>query len=222
MTYKFTCEYNGANYCGFQRQKNGNTIQAELESALEKYFNQKITIHASGRTDTGVHARNQTCSFQYVGAGRPCRTVELALNSFLPHDISIRNLEHANETFNARFDAKRKTYSYKCYVSPHRSPLRNPYMLQLYKQPCIETAHKRAGELIGTHDFTKFSSANTDKENKVRTIYSLDIKTHFDEIHILITANGFLRKMARRIVSHLLNLNSTAPAHGLCLESVEY
>lgn len=283
MTFRFTCEYNGKNFCGFQRQKNGISIQQVLEEAFSKYFGQDIGITASGRTDSGVHAKGQVCSFQRDAGPSNCRSiarsgeenpryashtmnnkglfrVETAVNSWLPSEVCVRDLRIVDDSFNARFDVRAKTYVYRCFVSPHRSPLRDGTMLQLYKKPDLGQIELAAKYLVGTHDFTAFSSASSDKENRVRTIHSLEVVTFgrdgaghlggvnveggINEISFVIRGNGFLRNMVRIIVGTLLEVGEgrrmpddvrvvlesrdrtlagkTAPAHGLCLESVEY
>jgi len=258
MTLKFLCEYDGTNYCGFQRQKNGPSIQQTIEDALSKYFKCEITLVTSGRTDAGVHAKGQTCSFRLdyekfnpkfdISNDQKyndiMRKIELGINSFLPSDIAIRSLEVVQDDFNARYHATSKTYIYKCYTSHVQSPLRNRFMWQLYKMPCIKSMKDAAQFLIGEHDFSSFSSTHTDKEDKVRNILGLDILQSEDEISFVIKGTGFLRNMVRIIVGTLLDTGykvieikdmqrillskdrsqagKTAPAKGLCLKVVEY
>lgn len=236
------------------------TVQSVLEDAFSKYFKALIKITASGRTDTGVHARGQVCSFILPDTDllkdSPLSNAEkilndsnklykacAAINAFLPKDVAVRDFE-AKQTFHAQFDAKSKTYIYRCYISPHRSPLRADTHLQLYKKPNIEIMKAAANMLLGTHDFTSFASEQTDKTNFMRTIYCLNIEEQGDEILFTVSGNGFLRNMVRIIVGTLLDVGSgkislisfrnaidfkdrklcgkTAPAHGLTLESVEY
>ena len=251
MVYKFTCEYIGTNYCGFQRQKNGRTVQEELETALSRYFGHEIKLVGSGRTDAGVHAKGQVCSCGVEGEKSAVNLFKLcaAVNSFLPTDISVREFEVdpkviGAKSFNARAHAKSKIYVYKCYISEFRSSLREQFFHRIYKQPNIETMRIAAAALVGTHDFTSFASADTDKINKVRTISSLDITQSADEITFRVRGDAFLKNMVRIIVGTLLEVGngklkttdiakilagrnrnlagSTAPARGLCLESVEY
>jgi len=252
MVYKFTCEYAGTNYCGFQRQRNGITIQEVIESALSRYFGKEIKLVGSGRTDAGVHARGQVCSFNTESNARDSKSLYklcAAVNSFLPPDISVRDFEtdpmtDGAKAFNARAHAKAKTYIYRCFVSPFRSALREQFYHKLYKQPNITQMQRAAAALTGTHDFTSFASADTDKTNKVRTIYNIAITQTDDEIAFRVRGDAFLKNMVRIIVGTLLAVGNndipaddiakilaardrnragvTAPAKGLCLESVEY
>lgn len=243
-TFRFTCEYNGAPFHGFQRQANAPTVQAELELVLFKYFNQKITLYASGRTDAGVHARGQVCSFVADGVHSEMFKIASAVNSFLPPSVATRDWQIVPPDFNARFDTKAKTYSYKTYINRHRSPLSDPYALQLYTVPDVGAMRGATKCLVGEHDFSAFTTVKNEKENRVRTVYSLEINCNENEIVFFVRGNGFLKNMVRIVVGTLLDVGygkltaadmprilesrdrtlagKTAPAHGLCLESVEY
>ncbi|MCL2755865.1 MAG: tRNA pseudouridine(38-40) synthase TruA [Firmicutes bacterium] len=207
MVFKFTCEYNGKNYQGFQRQNNGPSVQAVLEDALGRIFSQKIVIAASGRTDTGVHAMGQVCSF-VVDTDMVWDLYKLAgsVNAFLPDDVAVRDFEIMEDGFNARFSVKSKSYIYRCYVGQVQSPLRDGFMLQLYKMPEVGFMQDAAKLLVGTHDFTSFSNVNTDKVDKVRTVTEFDVKLDGDEITFKISGNGFLRNMVRILVGTLLDV----------------
>ena len=259
MKFKFKCEYDGTDFHGFQKQKNGISVQQVLEEALSKYFQCNIEIVASGRTDKGVHATGQVCSFDLSDDYTPrfCARlknkedkfkVEIGVNSFLPSSVAIRDFEIAEENFHARFSAMAKTYTYKCSVSPVRSPLRDRFMVQLYKMPDIKVIQALASYLVGTHDFSALSNPNTARENKIRTIKLFEVKLINDEIIFNITGNSFLRNMVRIIVGTLLEIGysgmnvpdaiayiekvivskdrkmagKTADAKGLCLVSVVY
>jgi len=212
MVLKFKCEYDGMNYCGFQRQKNGLSVQQVLEETLTEIFSEKITLHASGRTDAGVHARSQVCSFK-ISLKSNFDDIELfnlarRVNSMLPPPIAVRDFEVAEDGFNARYAVVAKTYVYRCYVSKFRSPLRDSYMLQIYEMPNVDAMRDAAKMLIGKHDFTSFCNVQTDKEDKVRTIHELEIKYDGDEIIFKICGNGFLRNMVRIIVGTLLDVGN--------------
>ena len=243
MVIRFTCEYKGTNYHGFQLQPNQRTIQSELETVMEKVLRQKITISASGRTDADVHAKGQVCSFLYNKKIDPYKFAQ-GMNSMLPSDIAIKDVVIEKEDFHARFSCARKTYIYKCYVSPYRSPLRDDRYLQLYTMPDVEAMQSAGKFLEGELDFTSFCSVHTEKEDKVRTIYSFQIQQVDDEIYFRICGNGFLKNMVRIIVGTLLDVGygkiipiefrsildakdrklagKTALAKGLTLYSVEY
>ncbi|MDR0383898.1 MAG: tRNA pseudouridine(38-40) synthase TruA [Christensenellaceae bacterium] len=232
MHIKLEVEYLGTGFFGFQIQPNKRTVQGELEKTLSKYFRTEIKVVAAGRTDGGVHAFGQTVSFLYVNDKIPDKDwlykFTNSINSFLPDDMSVKNAE-IKDKFNARQEAKSKTYVYKCYVSPHRSATRDPFYLQLYKMPNIEIMRSEAKKFEGSHDFSKFTT-EIENKNPRRTIYNFDIEVRGDEILFIIKGRSFLKRMVRMLVGHLLNIAlskssncpNTAPAKGLVLQLVEY
>jgi len=208
MKVKFICEYNGKNYCGFQRHGKGRaekSIQKELEAALSKFLNTSIEIVASGRTDTGVHAFGQVCSFDYNIQGSISRIPHKILcgaNAHLPDDIVIKNLEFVDDDFHARYSAKRKTYLYRVYVSNTPSPLRDDYYYQIKNMPDLNKMREFA------------------KENFVEDVV---IEQRQDEIWFWVTGKGFKWRQVRMMVGQLLcGRKQSVPANGLTLWSVEY
>ena len=125
--YLITVQYIGTNYCGFQRQDNGLAIQQVLEESLQKALSEKVEIFASGRTDAGVHALAQTAHFQ-TNTTIPADKIPFAVNRFLPDDIKITACKQVKQNFHARFDVKKKTYQYNCYV--------NSVPLPIFEQTC--------------------------------------------------------------------------------------
>ena len=249
---RFACEYDGSGFYGFQIQKDLPTIQQSLEDTFKHVLGEKVSITPSGRTDTGVHAYRQVChavlpsppSQRAWGCLSNLYKLQSSVNHFLPSTIAIKDLERAPDGFHARYSAKSKTYCYKCYISPVSSPLRDSYMLRLNAQPNISKMNKAAKYLVGTYDFSAFTTASNPIEDKVRTIYSLTIKLDGDELSFFIRGNGFLHNMVRVIVGTLVNIGlaklppdsileildsknrdkagPTASAHGLYLLDVEY
>ena len=236
MHLKITCEYVGTQFAGFQTQRGQRTVQATLEAAISRFFNTPVKVVGSGRTDAGVHAVGQV-----VSCLCPVDTVNLyqfllGVNTYLPADVSVTHAELLPK-FNARAAAKRKTYQYRCYVSPYRSAWRERDHLQLYKAPNVDHMRQQAALLVGTHDFTGFCTSLGDK-NPVRTVEALTITTPTpDTIYFTVTGNGFLHNMVRIIVGTLLDgkdvttvlqtrkrctAGKTVPAQGLTLLSVEY
>jgi len=249
-------------------------VQAVLELALSKYFGTSIKIVASGRTDTGVHARAQVCSFKlpkeskffeeyeslanspFKKGGGLCEAQDggcfhtaiyrltTAINAFLPQDASVCDFEIVPDTFHAQFSAKRKTYLYKIYVSPHRSALRDDFYMQIFKQPNVNSMRECAKTLVGRHNFKSFTCEATDSQGFKREIYALDIEEHDDELWFWVTGSGFMRNMVRILIGTLLEVGfsrlsgaevadllknpdrtragKTLPAHGLTLYSVDY
>jgi len=233
---KIQCEYVGTKLAGFQTQKGQRTVQEELEKAISRYFDVPVKVVGSGRTDAGVHAVGQVVSCLCPREDVKIYQFLLGVNSYLPADIAVTAAELLPK-FNARSDAKAKTYIYKCYISPTRHPARDVDHWQLYKPVDVDRLREQAAQLVGTHDFTAFCAELRDK-SPVRTIYSLDVETPTpDEIWFVVRGNGFLHNMVRIIVGTLLDgrdvksvLNShdrrragkTAPAKGLTLFNVEY
>jgi len=222
MVIKFICEYNGKDFHGFQRQKDLRTVQKVLEEALSKYFGEAIKIVASGRTDTGVHARGQVVSFRVTREISGTHQLCNAINAFLPLDVSVRDFEIRHDDFHAQFSAKAKTYIYKCYISKFRSALRDETHMQLYTAPDIDKMKEVAKKFIGTQNFKEYTTDKTDSKDFIRTIYSFDIKQVGDEVHLIIKGSGFMKKMVRILCGVVLGIIKTLPAHGLVLDSVEY
>ena len=241
--YLITVQYLGTNYCGFQKQDNGLAIQEVIENALEKALAEKVEIFASGRTDAGVHAIAQTAHFE-TNATIPAEKIPFAVNKFLPEDVKIIACKQVKSNFHARFDVKKKTYQYNCYVSNVTLPILEQTSYQLMHMPNIDKMNKLAKELEGTHNYKAFMSAGGQAKTFVRTIYSIKIKHSKNQITFEVTGNGFLYNMVRIIVGSLLevgfgkkqvddivlamqNQDRTktgflVPAKGLFLKSVKY
>ncbi|MBR1420346.1 MAG: tRNA pseudouridine(38-40) synthase TruA [Selenomonadaceae bacterium] len=238
-----TVAYDGTNYEGFQRQSNGRAIQNILERKLEKIFGDSIELAASGRTDSGVHARGQVVNF-FSNGSIPIEKIPVAVNSILPPDIVILDAREVDREFSARHDVVSKIYSYSIYTQQFRDPFLDRFALLVKNDLDLELMNLALDKLIGTHDFSSFKSANNVEMNPVRRIISAEIKNENDRLTVLIHANGFLYHMARNIVGSLLKIGKhelsidqfekifesrdhslapwIAPARGLCLEKVFY
>lgn len=241
--YKIIIEYKGTNYAGWQIQKNGVTVQGVMQDALIKLFGREIELTSSGRTDAGVHALNQVAHFD-ADTLIPADKIPFALNTLLPMDISVKSCEITDNSFHARYGAKSKTYVYKMYYSPFRSPLLLDTCHWIVKRPDIEIMKKGAELLIGEHDFKFFRAAGSNVKNTVRRIYSIEIEEKDNLISIAVRGNGFLYNMVRILAGTLLyagmgkltiqdlqsimekgdrkRAGKTLPANGLCLLKVEY
>lgn len=243
MRYLITVEYNGKNYSGWQNQKNSLAVQQVIEENLSKLLKEPIKLFGSGRTDSGVHALNQKAHFD-TNNGIDMRKIPLALNTQLPMDIRIKNIEQRNENFHAQYSAKRKIYLYKFYVSRILSPIREEYYAQVVPQIDFDIMQKGAELIKGEHDFKAFSSTGSGIKTTTRTIYRIDLKKANDEIFLEIEGNGFLYNMVRIIAGTLVFLakgkltlqdieqalatgdrkkaGKTFPAHALYLKDVLY
>ena len=239
MKYLLTITYDGTNFAGFQKQKKGErTIQEELEKALKILLKQDINVVASGRTDSGVHAYNQVCHIECDEIDNFYKFVR-SMNGILPADVKVKSIKETK--LHARFSAKRKTYLYKMYISDIDLPLYDNFT-RLPSSISIEDMKKASSVLIGEHDFANFCASGSEVQSTVRTIYSINWKKVGEELHFLITGNGFLYKMVRNIIGLLIELGKgkitslqfkeyafgsgdkkfTAPAKALYLYNVKY
>ncbi|SOC39080.1 tRNA pseudouridine(38-40) synthase TruA [Ureibacillus acetophenoni] len=242
---KATISYDGTHFSGYQVQPGERTVQLEIENVLSKmHKGDSVRITASGRTDSKVHASGQVIHFD-TNLSIPVDRYQKALNVQLPSDIRILNVEEVPSDFHARFSVKGKRYRYIWSCEQVQSPFRRHYTVDTKGvKPNIEKMKDAAQYIIGTHDFTCFCAANTSVVDKVRTVHSLDLKWHEDELHMTIEGNGFLYNMVRIIAGTLWevgiekrdpnqlkeiiasmdrgNAGKTAPPHGLFLEKVFY
>lgn len=202
---KFIMQYDGANFCGFQVQPNKRTVQGEVEKVLSFLMKEDVKIYASGRTDAGVSAFAQVAHFD---TEKPVNEKQLlsSLNALLPKDIAITSVEKADESFDARFSVKKKTYQYKFYVSKFDLPLFKD-ALRINDYADLNLMNEACKFLVGTHDFESFVARKSGKTDFVRTIYDAKIISLGDGLYALeITGNGFLYNMVRIVFGTLLNV----------------
>lgn len=226
-------EYLGTNYYGFQIQEKKRrsevTVQAKLEEALERLFNKKIRIVSAGRTDRGVHAQAQVVNFK-VDTKIPLDKIKRALNSFLPLDIMVIRVKKVPLDFHARFSAKSKIYRYLIYNQKEASVFCKDFSWHLREVLDLKLMEKVAKKLIGRRDFSSFAKEAKKYKHCIRELKDISIKKKGKFVQIDIEAEGFLRSMARNIVSFLVNstlnktllINKPAPAQGLYLYRVRY
>lgn len=242
--YKLTLAYHGAPYAGWQRQKGKVTVQLELEQAAAALYGHSVPMAASGRTDTGVHARGQVVSFQAPGRHAPA-TIQKALNAKLPPTIRVLQVRVMPNDFHARFSATGKTYCYHI----RNAPLADPFQLETtWFMPftlSLQSLRQGAKHLVGEHDYASFASnPGYARTTTVRHIRWIKIARRGDLVTIRVQADGFLYKMVRNLVGALVKVGTgrlqpddllsireacsrsaappSAPAHGLFLESVHY
>jgi tRNA pseudouridine38-40 synthase len=242
--FKMTMEYDGSAYCGWQRQENGISIQQMLEEAIKLITGQKIAVIGSGRTDAGVHALNQVGSFR-CSTKLPVNKIFMGMNSVLPSDIVVKELEEVTDDFHALRDVKSKIYVYKICNQRLRPALGRNYFWHVRFPLDIGRMKKASKYLIGTHDFSCFCATGTDVKDRVRTITDIEIKPCDDGlIEIKVESQGFLKYMVRNIIGTLVEVGRgkrkpegmkviiesrnrniagvTAPACGLFLKEVKY
>src|SRR5579859_2794139 len=204
--------YDGTDFHGWQRQPNVPTIQACLESMIEKLVSERVTLYGSGRTDAGVHALNQVANFKMSGDIPPANLLK-AINNLLPSTIRVKKVEDVEESFHARYNARAKTYRYRISLAPIPSPFtiryvhHHPYPLNL------KAMAAGARFLEGEHDFTSFAGSNRPvhelparplevQSNNVRTIFTSRIlwRPRSSILIYEVRGDGFLHHMVRNIV----------------------
>jgi tRNA pseudouridine38-40 synthase len=200
--YKLTIQYDGAEYSGWQIQKNQMTVQQRITESIETILKENINLIGSGRTDTGVHALGQVANFRTESVIDQYKFI-YSLNSVLPRDISIVNIEKVSESFHSRFDAKKRTYIY--LITRQKSPFYNNYSYFYHFEIDSIQLNKLSESLIGKHDFTSFSKKNSDTENKSCEIYEAQWKQTRGLILFYISADRFLHGMVRAVTGTLLH-----------------
>jgi tRNA pseudouridine38-40 synthase len=244
--------YDGTNFCGWQRQRNGPTIQETLEKKLGIITQECVQINGAGRTDAGVHALGMVANFMTT-ATMPVSAFAKALNSMLPKDIRILQAEEVALDFHARFSVKSKRYRYDFFTGPLQLPAERLYRTHF---PCSFQSERLQASLdllVGTHDFTSFEAvgsrdrSRTTGRGAVRTLFQADClvdPARTEHFSFCFSGDGFLRHMVRNLAGTLVQVGSgrlsseqfrdilaardrnkagpTAPACGLFLEQVDY
>ena len=239
---KAVLEYDGTRYAGFQSQPNLLTIQGELQRALSEVTQEEGKIVAAGRTDAGVHASGQVIHF-LTSWKRSLEELHRAFNALLASDIAIKEMTVAPPDFHARFSALTREYRYTILNQRIRSPLEARYAYHHERHLDTDAMGEALECLVGTHDFASFGQP-TQGDSTVRDVMRATCNKDGNHIYIDLTANAFLRHMARTIVGTLLPVGRgllppgdvsvileakhrsqagpPAPAHGLCLARVNY
>lgn len=237
-------EYDGTAYCGWQRQKNGLSIQQLLEESIGRMTGETTRVIGSGRTDAGVHALHQVAHFRTASLLGE-RNLLMGINSLLPADIVVRAVEEVDPGFHARYSVKSKVYLYRICNRPVRPALERHYAWFVWEPLSLSKINGVLDVFLGTHDFSSFCSIHTDSPDHIRTILGIVVeKDDADMIDIVVEADGFLRYMVRTIVGTLVDVGRgkcsrdevieilraedrrraglTAPPHGLFLKDVKY
>ena len=239
--YFLDIAYNGTAYHGWQIQDNAHTVQAELEKCLSTVLRQKTEIMGSGRTDTGVHARQQIVHLEMEEPADRRKLIH-KLNGFLPKDISVAGMRQVGGEAHARFDAEERSYEY--HIHQRKSPFLENLSYYYPKALDIDRMNEAAQKLIGEQDFESFSKVKTEVNTFICTIKEARWEKQNDSLVFHVTANRFLRGMVRALVGTLLDaglgkLKATdfvsiiesrdrrkagraVPAHGLYLTRVVY
>ena len=200
---KLTVAYDGTNYCGWQVQPNGITVQEVLNRALSELLKEEIHTVGASRTDAGVHARGNVAVFD-TRARMPGDKIAFALNTRLPEDIRIQGSQEVSPEFHPRFTSTVKTYEYKILNRTFSDPTRRQDSMFWYGALDLEAMKEAAGYLPGTHDFKSFAAVQGAEGSTVPTIYGTRLWKEDDMIHFQIQGNGFLYHMVRIIAGTLL------------------
>ena len=235
--------YDGTNYHGWQVQKNGITIESELNKALSDLFKEEIEVIGASRTDSGVHALGNIAVFDTC-ARMPAEKVAYALNQRLPEDIRIQKSEEVAPDWHPRHVESRKTYEYRIYRGEFPMPTKRLYSLFTYHKPDVARMQEAAKYFVGEHDFKSFCQVGAQVKSTVRRVTEVNIYEEDADLMIRVTGEGFLYNMVRIMVGTLLEVGfgkrepwqiqeilaaknreaagPTAPAHGLTLMKYEF
>lgn len=242
MRYFIELQYDGAAYCGWQRQPDAPTVQGTIEQRLSMLLGVPIEIVGAGRTDTGVNASFYIAHFD-TEREVDCQQLTYKLNKVLPHDIAIIRIREVEPTLHARFDAREREYTY--FLTPHKSPFRRFSSWHYAVDLDVEKMNKAAAKLLEYDDFTSFAKLNSNNHTNICHIRRAEWSVEADgTLRFTIAADRFLRNMVRAIVGTLVDVgrgrytveefddiiaskdlsrcSAGAPACGLFLSNVKY
>ncbi len=235
--------YDGTNYCGWQIQANGITVQEELNRCLSKLLKEPIQTVGASRTDAGVHALGNVAVFD-TAARMPAEKISYALNTYLPEDIRIQYSAEVAADFHPRYCESEKTYEYRILNRRFPLPTQRLYTYFYHYKLDVEKMREGASFLVGRHDFASFCGANAQVKSTVREVTGIDIEKKDDVITIQVHGRGFLYNMVRIIAGTLIEIGNeqyppekmgeilracdrqqagpTAPACGLTLKEIKF
>ena len=238
-----TIAYDGTNYCGWQMQTNGKTIEEIVTKAVSKLNAHDTIIIGASRTDSGVHAIGNVAVFDTELAMDESKFA-YALNTYLPNDIKVQSSREVPLDWHPRKQDSIKTYRYQIFNRRIDDPLKNRYAYFCYYRLDVDKMRAASSYLIGQHDFAAFCTPVKFEKNTIRIIYSLNIRQDGDMITITVRGNGFLYNMVRIIVGTLVKVGvgayppehvakilsskdrqkagTTIPPQGLTLVDIEY
>ncbi|HEV7846399.1 MAG TPA: tRNA pseudouridine(38-40) synthase TruA [Thermoleophilaceae bacterium] len=235
MTARLRLEYDGTDFAGWATQPGLRSVQQTVEEAIATVLRHEVSLTVAGRTDRGVHARGQVASHE--GEPAPVRN----LNALLPPDVAVLASEPAPDGFDARRDARSRTYRYRLHTRSAPSPFEQKRALWWPRPLDRDALDACAAALLGTHDFTAFTPTETDHVRFERDVFRAEwVEEPGDVLAFWIEADTFMRRMVRVLVGTMLEdpeparfaelvtgrpraeAGATAPAHGLYLESVAY
>lgn len=240
---KLIISYRGTNYCGWQVQPNGVTIQEVIINGIRELTGETVNLIGSGRTDAGVHALGQSANF-FTDTTIPPDSFYRALNTRLPLDVRITSSKECSMDFHSRYQAKGKSYIYKIYENPVASPFVSDLAFHVTRSLDWKAMKEAAAYFIGEHDFKTFMASGSSVKTTIRTIEEISFDKNGDLREITFRGNGFLYNMVRIMTGTLYEVGYhrlepqnitkiiesrdrnqagvTAPAQGLYLKEVYY
>ena len=244
--YQILIEYVGTNFIGWQIQSKGQSVQKVIQNKISKLLKEKINLVGSGRTDSGVHAVEQSahfdCKKRIENLERFLKSINYFLNKKL---VSIKEIKKRSLNFHARFSAKQRIYRYVIFNRVSKPSIEKNRGWHIRKKLDLKLMKKGAQKLLGTHDFSTFRSSSCNAKSPIRTMKSIKIKKIKNKIQIQFKSQSFLQQQVRSMVGSLkylsekkwnlkkferifkskkriLNNAPPAPAHGLFLEKIIY
>ncbi|EJO5348510.1 tRNA pseudouridine(38-40) synthase TruA [Clostridium botulinum] len=242
---KLKLEYDGTNYCGWQKQKDERfiTLQGTLQKVISNITKEDIKVTGVSRTDSGVHAKGYVCNF-FTNTRIPTENLKKVINNKLPADIVVLSSEEVNSEFHSRFCSKGKTYEYTILNSSQPIAIGRNYVFHFKDKLDVDNMVIASKHFLGTHDFSAFKTSGSSVKTSVRTINKFEINKEDNFIKFIITGNGFLYNMVRIIVGTLIEVGLNkrepedikyvieskdrtksgpcVPSSGLCLKEVFY
>jgi len=198
-------EYDGSMFSGWQRQTQAPSVQEALQTALATVCNHPVELTGAGRTDAGVHARDQVAHFE-SGAARTERALLRGANSNLPGGVAVRWVRHVADHFHARYSALARCYRYCILNRATRSALSAGRATWVYQPLQLEPMQEAAQMLVGTHDFSAFRAAECQAKSPVRNLLQMQVQRVGDFVLLEVTANAFLHHMVRNIAGLLIHV----------------
>ena len=206
-TYRVDLSYDGSGFHGFARQTDDiRTVQGVLESALERVFREPIELVVAGRTDTGVHARQQVVSFSSTRTV-DARRIARAVTSMLGPEVVALSAAEVEDGFSARFDAEWRAYRYRILNRPAPDPLRRHTVWHVERPLDVERMHVAAQGFVGSHDFASFCRRRPCAGTE-RTVYEAVVRRHDDLVVFSVRAKAFCHQMVRSMTGYLVDVGS--------------
>ncbi|VWX36084.1 tRNA pseudouridine(38-40) synthase TruA [Limnobacter sp. 130] len=211
--------YDGHEFEGWQTQPHGRTVQDYLTKAIQAIAQEPVALTCAGRTDTGVHARQQVVHFDTV-ADRPLTAWVKGVNNSLPPSISVQGAKQIDSSFHARFSAVSRTYRYYFYSAPVRDPFKR-FMTWVHYPLDLQAMRNASACLLGTHDFSAFRASQCQAASPVRTLHALNLIEASDHSYFEIHGNAFLHHMVRNLMGSLMEVGLHRQAEGWLQEVLE-